>query len=60
MKDVLKSVKTSENGLSKKEAKKRLEQNGENVIQGKKRRSKLQILLAQFKNFMVKSEAKRS
>ena len=53
MKDVLKSVKTSENGLSKKEAKKRLEQNGENVIQGKKRRSKLQILLAQFKNFMV-------
>ena len=53
MKDVLKSVKTLENGLSKKEAKKRLEQNGENVIQGKKRRSKLQILLAQFKNFMV-------
>lgn len=53
MKNVLKSVKTSENGLSKKEAKKRLEQNGENVIQGKKRRSKLQILLAQFKNFMV-------
>ena len=53
MKDVLKSVKTSEKGLSKKEAKKRLEQNGENVIQGKKRRSKLQILLAQFKNFMV-------
>ena len=53
MKDVLQSVKTSENGLSKKEAKKRLEQNGENVIQGKKRRSKLQILLAQFKNFMV-------
>ena len=53
VKDVLKSVKTSEKGLSKKEAKKRLEQNGENVIQGKKRRSKLQILLAQFKNFMV-------
>ena len=53
MKDVLQSVKTLENGLSKKEAKKRLEQNGENVIQGKKRRSKLQILLAQFKNFMV-------
>ena len=53
MKDVLQSVKTSENGLSKKEVKKRLEQNGENVIQGKKRRSKLQILLAQFKNFMV-------
>ena len=53
MKDVLKSVKTSENGLSKKEAKKRLEQNGENVIQGKKRRSKLEILLTQFKNFMV-------
>ena len=53
VKDVLQSVKTSENGLSKKEAKKRLEQNGENVIQGKKRRSKLQILLAQFKNFMV-------
>ena len=53
MKDVLKAVKSSEEGLSKKEAKKRLEINGENVIQGKKRRSKGQIFLAQFKNFMV-------
>ncbi|HIR74788.1 TPA: hypothetical protein IAB95_04750, partial [Candidatus Ventrenecus avicola] len=53
VKDVFKEVKSSEEGLSKKEAKKRLEVNGENIIQGKKRRSKGQIFLAQFKNFMV-------
>lgn len=53
MKDVLKEVKSSEKGLSKKEVKRKLEQNGENIIQGKKRRSKGQIFLAQFKNFMV-------
>ncbi len=51
--DVLQYFNTSKNGLSKAEAKRRLEKYGENVIQGKKRRSKLQIFLSQFKNFMV-------
>ncbi len=51
--DVLQFFKTSKNGLSKVEAKRRLEKYGENVIEGKKRRSKFQIFLSQFKNFMV-------
>lgn len=51
--DVLQYFNTSKNGLSKAEAKRRLEKYGENVIRGKKRRSKLQIFLSQFKNFMV-------
>ena len=51
--EIYKELKTSKNGLSKAEAKRRLEKYGENVIQGKKRRSKLQIFLSQFKNFMV-------
>ena len=51
--DVLQYFKTSKDGLSKTEVKARLEKYGENVIQGKKRRSKLQIFLSQFKNFMV-------
>ena len=51
--DVLQYFKTSKDGLSKTEVKARLEKYGENVIQGKKRRSKLQIFLSQFQNFMV-------
>ena len=51
--DVLQYFKTSKEGLSKVEAKRRVEKYGENVIQGKKRRNKLQIFLSQFKNFMV-------
>ena len=51
--NVLQYFKTSKDGLSKAEAKRRLEKFGENVIEGKKRRSKLQIFLSQFKNFMV-------
>ena len=44
---------TTENGLTKQEAKKRLEKNGPNIIEGKKRKSKGQIFLSQFKNFMI-------
>ena len=44
---------TTENGLTKQEAKQRLEKNGPNIIEGKKRKSKGQIFLSQFKNFMI-------
>ena len=50
---VLNYFQTSKTGLTKSEAKRRLEKYGENIIEGKKRRSKFQIFLSQFKNFMV-------
>ena len=52
-KDVLKFFKTSEEGLSDKEAKRRLEKYGANIIQEEKRKSKLRIFLGQFNNFMI-------
>ncbi len=51
--DVLKYFLTSKTGLTKSEAKRRLEKYGENIIEGKKRRSKIKIFFDQFKNFMV-------
>ena len=50
---VLNYFQTSKTGLTKSEAKRRLEKYGENIIEGKKRRSKFRIFLSQFKNFMV-------
>ena len=50
---VLNYFQTSKTGLTKSEAKRRLEKYGENIIERKKRRSKFQIFLSQFKNFMV-------
>ncbi len=52
-KDVLKFFKTTEEGLSDKEAKQRLEKYGVNIIQEEKRKSKLRIFLGQFNNFMI-------
>ena len=52
-KDVLKFFKTSEEGLSDKEAQRRLEKYGANIIQEEKRKSKLRIFLGQFNNFMI-------
>ncbi len=51
--EVLKSFLTSEAGLSSEEAKRRLEQNGRNALKEGKKKSKLGIFFAQFKDLMT-------
>jgi len=53
VKEVLKSLKTSEEGLTKKEAEKRLEKYGINEIEKRKRITPLQIFVRQFTSFIV-------
>jgi len=53
IKEVLKSLKTSEEGLTKKEAEKRLEKYGINEIEKRKRITPLQIFARQFTSFIV-------
>ena len=51
--EVLKTFSASEEGLSSEEAKRRLEANGRNVLQEGKKKSKLSIFFAQFKDLMT-------
>ena len=51
--EVFDSVKSNEDGLTSEEAKKRLEQYGDNVLKQKKRKSKLSIFFSQFNNIMI-------
>lgn len=51
--EVLKQLKSSQDGLSSEEAQKRLEQNGENKLAEGKKTSLFMRLLAQFKDIMV-------
>lgn len=51
--EVLKSLFTSEGGLSSVEAKKRLEKDGKNALKEEKKKSKLGIFFAQFKDLMT-------
>lgn len=53
VKEVLKELDSSENGLSEKEAKKRLEKYGKNVLERKHKISKLKIFFRQFINPIV-------
>ena len=54
VKEVEKKLNTNiEKGLTKKDALKRLKQNGENIIKEKKKKSNLAKFLAQFNDFMV-------
>ena len=53
VKEVLYDIHTNEKGLDSKEAKKRLEEYGPNIIKEKKRVSKLQIFFNQFKSFII-------
>ena len=54
IKDVLKELDTSMDGLTASQANKRLAQYGENKIENKNRRTKLKVLLSQFDNMMIK------
>lgn len=51
--DVIKSVLSSEEGLSSIEAEKRLSAYGKNVIEGKKKKSLLKRFLSQFSDFSI-------
>ena len=51
--EVLEFLKTSINGLSEDEAKKRLQVYGKNVLEKKKKKTSLQIFLSQFKDFLI-------
>ena len=51
--EILKKLETSERGLTKTEAEKRLGEYGANELKRRKRASPLQIFLAQFKNIFV-------
>ena len=51
--EVFDSVKSNEDGLTSEEAKKRLEQYGDNVLKQKKKKSKLSIFFSQFNNIMI-------
>ena len=51
--EILKKLETSERGLTKTEAEKRLSEYGANELKKRKRISPLQIFLAQFKNIFV-------
>jgi len=51
--DLFESLKTSREGLSQKEAEKRIEKYGYNEIKEKKGVSPLKILLSQFTNFLI-------
>ncbi len=51
--DILEEVRSTTKGLSGEEAALRLETNGPNELEEKKRKSPLMIFLAQFKDFMI-------
>lgn len=51
--DVLKTVESSENGLSSQEAQERLNDDGKNVLKEKNRKSPIKIFFSQFANMMV-------
>lgn len=53
LKDIYKELKTSDEGLTEEEAKKRIEEYGLNEIKERKPISPLKILLRQFNNFLV-------
>lgn len=51
--EILKEFRVTKEGLSNEEAKKRLEEYGENVLQEGKKKSVLQVFLGQFKDLLV-------
>ena len=51
--DLYKRFKTSKDGLSEDEAKKRLEENGENKLAEQKKKSNLVLFFSQFNDFMI-------
>lgn len=51
--EIYQNLDTSIDGLSTAEAEKRLEQNGENVLKERKKKSALSIFLRQFNNIMI-------
>ena len=53
IKDVLKSLNTNENGLTKEEVRKRLKEYGPNILEEGKKKTKLSIFLKQFQNLMI-------
>lgn len=53
IKDVLKNLNTSENGLAHEEVRKRLKEYGPNILEEGKKRTKFSIFLKQFQNLMI-------
>lgn len=51
--EVLKSVQSTEEGLTSKVAEERLAENGENILKEKNKKSAIKILLSQFSNMMI-------
>lgn len=51
--EIFESTESCADGLSQKEAEKRLEEQGENILKQKKKKSPFLIFLSQFKNIMV-------
>lgn len=52
--ELYKRLETNINGLSEIEAKKRLERDGENKLEERKKKSNLMLFLGQFNDFMIK------
>ncbi|MCD6490283.1 MAG: calcium-translocating P-type ATPase, PMCA-type, partial [Thermodesulfobacterium sp.] len=52
-KEVLELLKISINGFSEKEARRRLEFYGKNILESKKKKTAFQIFLSQFKDFLI-------
>lgn len=53
IKDVLKNLNTSENGLAHEEVRKRLKEYGPNILEEGKKKTKFSIFLKQFQNLMI-------
>ena len=51
--EVLKSVQSTEEGLTSKVAEERLAENGENILEEENKKSAIKILLSQFSNMMI-------
>lgn len=51
--ELYKRFNTDKNGLSEKEAKKRLEENGENKLKEQKKKSNIALFFSQFNDFMI-------
>ena len=51
--ELYKRLETNINGLSEIEAKKRLERDGENKLEERKKKSNLMLFLGQFNDFMI-------